>query len=226
MNSKTAILIFANSAHFEAKQKPFRYSETLFESLNTQTLKIVEQTGLPYFHYSEKNQIGTTFGRRFTNAIQSIYDKGFETIITIGNDTPHLKTEHINKAEKQLELNDIVLGPSNDGGFYLMGLKKSCFDMSSFLELPWQTSRLNSCINRLLTIQNIKFSYLEVLSDIDTFSDVKFIINSFKGLSRSIKQFLLVFLSIKKEIIKPLLLIIEIKIQTKLFNKGSPFKLA
>ena len=84
MNKGTAILIFANSAEFEAVQKPFRSSETLFDALNEQTIKIVEKTGLPYFHFSEKNQYGATFGERFANAIQSIYDKGFQTVITIG----------------------------------------------------------------------------------------------------------------------------------------------
>jgi len=110
MNKKIAILIFANSAEYEAKQKPFQSSEVLFDVLNAQILKVVKNTGLPYFLSSEKNQIGATFGERFTNAIESIYNRGFEAVVTIGNDTPHLQTKHILTAVHQLKQNDIVLG--------------------------------------------------------------------------------------------------------------------
>jgi len=168
MNKKIAILIFANSAEYEAKQKPFQSSEVLFDVLNAQILKVVKNTGLPYFLSSEKNQIGATFGERFTNAIESIYNRGFEAVVTIGNDTPHLQTKHILTAVHQLKQNDIVLGPSKDGGFYLMGLKQSYFNNETFLKLPWQTSRLQRSISRLVSSNHINLSYLETLSDIDS----------------------------------------------------------
>lgn len=221
-NNKTAILIFANSAKFEATQKPFQSSEALFHALNMHTVKIVEKSGLPYFLSSEKNQIGSSFGERFTNAIQSVYDKGYENVVTIGNDTPHLQTNHILKAVHQLQQNDIVLGPSKDGGFYLMGLKKSHFNVETFLKLPWQTSALSRNISRLTSSQNINLSYLETLSDIDTISDVKTIIDSFRSISKYIKQLLQQYISVEKKIISSLFSSIETSTQTLLFNKGSP----
>nr|WP_321226942.1 DUF2064 domain-containing protein [uncultured Psychroserpens sp.] len=221
-NNKTAILIFANSAKFEATQKPFQSSEALFNALNRHTVKIVEKSGLPYFLSSEKNQIGSSFGERFTNAIQSVYDKGYENVVTIGNDTPHLQTNHILKAVHQLQQNDIVLGPSKDGGFYLMGLKKSHFNVETFLKLPWQTSALSRNISRLTSSQNINLSYLETLSDIDTISDAKTIIDSFRSISKYIKQLLQQYISVEKKIISSLFSSIETSTQTLLFNKGSP----
>lgn len=222
MNNKTAILIFANSAEFEATQKSFQSSEALFNALNTHTLDIVEKTGLPYFLSSEINQIGSSFGERFTNAIQSVFDKGYENVVTIGNDTPHLKTNHILKAVNQLQQNDIILGPSKDGGFYLMGLKKSHFNVETFLKLPWQTSALSRNISRLTSSQNINLSYLEVLSDIDTISDVKTIIDSFRRISKYITQLLQQYISAEKKIRNTLFSSIETFTQTLLFNKGSP----
>lgn len=222
MNHKTAILIFANSAKFEATQKPFHSSATLFEALNKQTLKIVKKTGLPYFHSSEENQIGTTFGERFTNAMQSVYDKGFEVVITIGNDTPHLQTQHILKTVNQLQQNDIVLGPSKDGGFYLMGLKKSFFNAETFLKLPWKTSRLNLTISRLAKSKNISLSYLERLTDIDTISDVKLIINSFRSISKYLKLYLQPYISVEKKGNHASLNLISTFNQDSHFNKGSP----
>ncbi|GAA4888233.1 hypothetical protein GCM10023311_10130 [Flaviramulus aquimarinus] len=222
MNNETAILIFANSAEFDAVQKPFQSSELLFEALNTKTLKIVEQTGLPYFLSSEKNQIGATFGERFTNAIQWVYNKGFKNVITIGNDTPHLQSKHILKAVYQLQQNDIVLGPSKDGGFYLMGLKQSYFNIETFLKFPWQTSRLYRSISRLVISQDINLSYLELLSDIDQLSDINIVIDSFRNISNHIKQVLHRFISVEKNVICTSPSLITISIQDSHFNKGSP----
>lgn len=222
MNNKTAILIFANSAQFEAIKKPFRSSEVLFYALNAQTLKIVKGTGLPYFLSSEKNQIGSSFGERFTNAIQSVYEKGFQNVITIGNDTPHLQTNHILKAVDQLRQNDIILGPSKDGGFYLMGLKQSLFNAETFLKLPWQTSRLHRSISKLVASKHIALFYLELLSDIDTISDAKTIIDSFRSISKHIKQLLQHYISVEKKTISSFIVSIKTTIQSLYFNKGSP----
>ena len=225
MTNKTAILIFANSAEFEATQKPFTNSVSLFETLNDQTLKLVEKTGLPFYHFSEKNQIGSCFGARFTNAIQSIYEKGYENVITIGNDTPHLQVQHILKAETALKNNDIVLGPSKDGGFYLMGLKKTCFNHNTFLKLPWQTARLNRSVSKLCQSNAIVLEFLEILQDVDTISDAKRIISSFRSLSENLIQLLHLQISVEKNPKTVLFQAIESATSLLYFNKGSPLVL-
>lgn len=221
MNNKTAILIFANSAEKEITSKSF-LSSYLFESLNTRTLKIAKKTGLPYFHFSEAQQIGNSFGERFTNAIQSVYNKGFDSVITIGNDTPHLTTSHILKTVTKLKKNDIVLGPSTDGGFYLMGIKKTQFNKDVFLKLPWQTSTLNRSISKFTSSKKIAICYLEVLTDIDTAADIKLVIESFKTLSKTIKILLLQSLSTIKETISYAFITFENFILKQHLNKGSP----
>ncbi|WP_346880998.1 DUF2064 domain-containing protein [uncultured Algibacter sp.] len=222
MNNKTAILIFANSAEKEATSKPFQFSKDVFKALNAQTLSIVKKTGLPYFVQSEKQQIGLNFGERFTNAIQSVYNKGFNTVITIGNDTPHLKASHILNTITKLKQHDIVLGPSKDGGFYLMGLKKSHFNADIFLKLPWQTSKLSRSISKLQASKAISITYLEVLTDIDSASDVKYVLNSFKNISKVIKKLLIQYIILEKKIISNLYHCIKNSILSQPFNKGSP----
>ncbi|NVJ88798.1 MAG: DUF2064 domain-containing protein [Flavobacteriaceae bacterium] len=182
MIQQTAILIFANSASKEIENKPFLSFDAIAK-LNSQTKAIVEKTKLPYFHFSENDQIGDCFGERFTNAIQAIFDKGFENVIAIGNDTPHLKANHITIANQELQSKSLVLGPSKDGGFYLMGLQKKHFIKSTFLNFPWQTAELQHSINKLISTNNLKVSYLSILRDIDSFDDVKSIISSFHKIS-------------------------------------------
>ncbi|MFS4492778.1 TIGR04282 family arsenosugar biosynthesis glycosyltransferase [Maribacter sp. 2308TA10-17] len=188
---KTAILVFARSSQEEVAHKSIYNGPQLFDTLTNHVLETVAKTELPYFHFSEEKQIGNTFGERFTNAITAIFEKGYEQIITIGNDTPQLKVSHILEAEKQLSSNKSVLGPSTDGGFYLMGLHKSQFDSASFSELAWQTSSVFEQLLKHITQGNTTVFQLPKLSDIDTQADVKSIISYAHGFSEELLSALL-----------------------------------
>ena len=220
--SKTAILIFANSAQADGIAKPFKSSLAVFEQLNNHVLKTVKQSGLPFVLSTENEQIGTTFAERFTNAIQQVYKLGFDNIITIGNDSPQLKTSQLLKTANRLETDDIVLGPSKDGGFYLMGLRKSCFNRQTFLKLPWQTSRLVKSISALIVKSKVSLHTLPVLTDIDTFSDLTSVLNGFKTLPIKLKQFL-VSLLLETRIISTISnAIFVLFLLNNPYNKGSP----
>lgn len=221
MKKNTAILIFANSAEKDAERKSF-LSYDIFSVLNSQTLKTVEKSGTEYFHFSEKNQIGSSFGERFSNAIEAIFNKGFENVITIGNDTPHLKTKHLVETLHQLEKNDLVLGPSKDGGFYLMGIKKEHFNKETFLKLPWQTRHLQKCITSISSNKKLELSFLEPLSDLDSKEDIQHIVHSFKAISKSILKLLIAFYLIdKKDFIDQKIGFYTVPF-SQYFNKGSP----
>jgi len=185
-DQKTAILVFAQTAQREGTTKSFRSAVPLFEILNQQTLEAVEKSKLPFFHFSERQQIGKTFGERFINAIQQVYDQGFDNVITIGNDTPHLTAAHLKKTAQQLQEKQAVLGPSQDGGFYLMGLHRSQFNAELFLKLPWQTSRVATGVLKLWSDKKIQVILLEKLHDIDHFTDFKKLIDGFRRLSKKV----------------------------------------
>jgi hypothetical protein len=221
MIKNTAILIFANSTEKEAERKSF-LSADVFSALNKQTLKTVKKSGIEYFHFSEKNQVGNSFGDRFTNAIDAIFKKGFNNVITIGNDTPHLKTSHLVETLHQLKKKDLVLGPSKDGGFYLMGIKKAHFSKETFLKLPWQTSKLQNCISSIIASKNLTIRFLEILIDLDSKDDLKTIINSFKAIPKSILTILKIFIFIQKQFFLDFIINIKNTFSTPNFNKGSP----
>ena len=177
MNTKTAILIFAQSANEELKHKAIYKGKRLFKNLNEQILTTVKSTGLPYFLYTEAQQYGATFAERFTNAVSEVYAKGYDAVITIGNDSPQLQKKHLLQAQKSLLQKNFVLGPSTDGGFYLMGLRKSLFNREVFLKLPWQTNRLNNSLLAYIKTKEVAVTTLSTLFDIDTVNDLKAIIN-------------------------------------------------
>ncbi len=221
MIQQTAILIFANSAQKEAERKSF-LSKEAFSKLNAQTLKIVRKSGISYFHFSENQQVGDSFGERFTNAIESILNKGFQNIITIGNDTPHLKTKHLLETQKQLEQKDLILGPSKDGGFYLMGIKKEHFNKEVFLKLPWNKSNLRKAVAKVSRVKKLKIDFLELLNDIDKKQDIKYIINSFKTIANWLLKLLLYLVFDVKQIAHQSKIIVLEILFSKPFNKGSP----
>ncbi len=224
-NQKTAILIFANSAQQEAVNKPFSKSSALFDELNKQTLHKVKCSGLPYFLFSEEQQKGATFGERYTNAIQFVYEQGFENVITIGNDTPELQTSQLINTAQKLEKNPIILGPSKDGGYYMMGLNKSQFSIETFLKLPWQTSQLTKHISRLLAVKKVKIVFLKMLTDIDAISDIKSVLNGFRTIGSALKKILLSLFSSERITISYSPFFFQNSSKEIHFNKGSPILL-
>jgi len=217
----TAILVFANSSFEEMRRKKIDCGNQLFDALTRHTLKTVENTGLPFFHFTEDEQKGNSFGERFTNAIQYVFGKGYEKIITVGNDSPHLTKKHILSAVSQLEDGKSVLGPSADGGFYLMGLHRSDFEKSDFEKLSWQTSKIRTEVADLLSIRPQERHLLPTLFDIDSVWDIKIIRNT-SGLGKNITEAILSILSSNKKIEIPSFFLYDGFHSRTLFNKGSP----
>ncbi len=221
MNRNTAILIFANSATQEKNRKFFLKSEVLFDALNKEAILKAKQTGLPYFLVSEKEQSGATFGERYTNALASIFDQGFDHVISIGNDTPQLCSQHILDAAREVKRNKAVVGPSKDGGFYLLGIHKSSFNPDLLLQLPWQKVQLLETLLQVFSQKNIHAKKLQVLQDIDTLEDVQALKDAFY-ISGTIRFILCQIASLKvfgttyvtNYTFKPR--------STQLYNKGSP----
>ncbi len=171
----TAILIFANSHGVDAARKSIPQSGPLFKSLNDEIVAKVKKTGLPYFVYSEELQIGSDFGARFTTAIQSIFSKGFDSVITVGNDTPNLSVATLQRAYENLINGKTVIGPSTDGGIYLLGIHKNRFEPIGFRQLPWQKQQLFQETARFFMRRGM-LHQLPRLTDIDSIADIQSVI--------------------------------------------------
>ncbi len=140
--ASTAILIFARSAHLDARAKGLPGSERFLVELTAHTIEKARRTGYPCYHFDERRQVGDTFGQRLGNAMRALYEKGVEHLIVIGNDSPNLKTRTLAQAVERLREGQCVLGPSADGGTYLIGLSREQFDFGTFIRLPWCESSL------------------------------------------------------------------------------------
>ncbi|MBB6445599.1 TIGR04282 family arsenosugar biosynthesis glycosyltransferase [Bacillus benzoevorans] len=68
-------------------------------------------------------QKGEDLGERMFNAINEVLQKGYKKVVLIGSDIPDLSASDIQTSFWLLDKHDIVLGPTYDGGYYLVGMK-------------------------------------------------------------------------------------------------------
>lgn len=171
----TAILFFSRTAKTEARIKPlastYRVSMSLADLAIRSVTDIAKQTNLPLFTITEKGQRGETFGARFATAFEDIFRLGFERVIAIGNDCLSISKADILHAAHHISENSCVLGPSTDGGAYLIGIHQNFFNYQSFVNICWQSAETFNSIQNYLKTQNCHFTTLATKTDIDTQSD-------------------------------------------------------
>ena len=98
-------------------------------------------------------QRGDKFGERLYFAVEDLFKCGFSSVCLIDSDSPTVPAENFAKAVERLSAREdcVVLGPSDDGGYYLIGVKKLHRDL--FEEIDWSTERvLNQTIQRAAEI--------------------------------------------------------------------------
>ncbi|MEM6697699.1 MAG: DUF2064 domain-containing protein [Bacteroidota bacterium] len=167
----TAILLFSRTSADEAAVKTFAFPQknaAVAERLIQHTIATAEKTQLPLFKACNTPQNGNSFGERLANEIETVFQKGYESIIVIGNDCPKLSAKHLVQAKKQVQQEKVVLGPANDGGVYLIGFQKKTYDRANFLNLDWEKETLQATWKA--QIEDIV--WLETLSDIDSAVDL------------------------------------------------------
>jgi glycosyltransferase A (GT-A) superfamily protein (DUF2064 family) len=179
-SSSTAILLFAQSNKIESALKPIAYekkqNDLLWQKLNNKVLQTIRKTSLPYFISDEKTQVGECFGDKFSHAIQAVFEKGFEKVIVVGNDSPGLTQDHLQNAGLGLQNNKWVFGPDCKGGTYLIGVSKSVFNKSLFSKISWGTAQVVTELKALYVEDAI---LLSPLADFNTLSDFKNVLKGF-----------------------------------------------
>jgi len=87
-------------------------------------------------------QRGEKFGERLYFAVEDLFNCGFESVCLIDSDSPTVPAENFQKAIELLSMSEdrVVLGPSDDGGYYLIGVKKPHRHL--FDQIDWSTERV------------------------------------------------------------------------------------
>ncbi len=122
-----------------------------------------------YNTYQKHQQKGEDLGIRMQNAFQDSFDTGYEKVLIVGSDLYDLTPNHINNAFEKLNTNDVVIGPAEDGGYYLLGMKK--LQPNIFKNKEWGTSTVRK--DTLKDLQKVTVHLLEELNDVDVIEDIE-----------------------------------------------------
>ena len=120
--------------------------------------------------YEKKLQEGDKLGDRMMLAFCDLFQEGYSKLVIIGSDCPELSTSNIDEAFERLEHNDVVIGPSSDGGYYLLGLKHLIPEL--FKNKNWSTNTVLADTIKNMVALKMECSFLPELSDIDTGEDL------------------------------------------------------
>jgi len=116
-------------------------------------------------------QIGQDLGERLQHCFKMSIEKGFQKTIVLASDIPEISEEIINNAFNSLDDNDVVIGPSYDGGYYLLGFREQSYVTGIFDDIVWSTNRVFKETLIKMESYNLKYSVLKKVADIDTIDD-------------------------------------------------------
>jgi len=116
-------------------------------------------------------QRGRDLGERLHEAFDSFLKRGYRKIIVVGTDTPWMGSKRITQALRLLKTADVVLGPTADGGYYLVGARRLIPEM--FHPIPWSTSRVFRMTLRALKKEGSSYRLLPRDFDLDRPEDLK-----------------------------------------------------
>lgn len=113
-------------------------------------------------------QRGLGFGERLKNAFEDARAAGYAEIVAVPGDVPGLSEAELSAAFRALEMREVVLGPSPDGGVWLIGARAET-DLSTLFErVAWRTAGVFSAL-----VRNARgAALLNALLDIDRPSDL------------------------------------------------------
>jgi rSAM/selenodomain-associated transferase 1 len=108
-------------------------------------------------------------GQRLCAAFTDAFNAGVERVVIIGSDCPAIEAEDIEDAWRSLSAHDVVLGPAQDGGYWLVGLRKP--QPILFENLTWSTDKvLEETLNRIHQA-GLSVYLSRTLRDVDTEQD-------------------------------------------------------
>lgn len=127
--------------------------------------------------FSYVPQTGKDLGEKMGNAFKKCFSEGFKAVVVIGSDSPDLPTRIVNEAFQALEKSGAVIGPSYDGGYYLIGFTGESFTPAAFDGIAWGTDSVGERTMDILKKAGINVHVLPSWRDIDRPEDIDALIN-------------------------------------------------
>lgn len=137
---------------------------------NGGNLNLMQQWLGDQYHY--QLQSDGDLGDKMYFALKDSFSKDSQRVVIIGIDCPSLSVDILNQAFTSLSNHDMVIGGADDGGYYLLGLRK--LEKTLLENINWGTNTVFSQTMTIAQQLNYKIYQLPILKDIDRPEDLKF----------------------------------------------------
>lgn len=130
------------------------------------------------------SQRGLNLGERMRNAFEYVLRRNYDRVILMGSDIPDVRYNHIIDAFSSLYYNDVVIGPTFDGGYYLLGMNKlyeSIFDDN----IKWGGENVFERTINIAKENNLKVAIAPKNRDIDTYEDLIYLAQNISNLKKT-----------------------------------------
>ena len=135
-----------------------------------------KKLGIKKFNLQGKGCLGEKMKRQIIINKKFCTQQKIKNIIFIGTDLPDLCHQDLLNTLKELQQNDLILGPSNDGGYWLIGLSEKIISKHlylPFIHIKWGTENvLQNTIDNFAS-KKLKYKFLDKKIDIDTIIDIE-----------------------------------------------------
>ena len=115
-------------------------------------------------------QRGADLGVRMENAFRKCFAMSYREVLVIGTDTPWMGAKRVRRALAELKTNDVVIGPAEDGGYYLLGMRKLVPEI--FRGIPWSTERVLEATLEVVASEKLRGKLLRRDFDLDRPEDL------------------------------------------------------
>lgn len=160
------------------------------------TVEKVRKLGAPFFVYYTPDgmeeefkellgedldylpQVGADLGERLYNGFKASSQMGYPGAVALASDVPDLPVEILRETVGKLREYDCVIGPSPDGGYYLIGLKSQAVTMDIFRGINWSTETVYRETLDVIAKEKLSLHNLEPWDDVDKVADLSRLANS------------------------------------------------
>jgi len=130
--------------------------------------------------YAYQEQNGSDLGEKMADAFARTFSRGWDKAILIGTDFPDLPGSIIEEALNRLDHRGAVIGPAQDGGYYLIGFRASAYLPEIFENISWSRPDVFRKTLDILERKAIGVHILPQWRDIDEYSDLEHFMRSHK----------------------------------------------
>ena len=132
--------------------------------------------GINNFYFQGRGCLGEKMKRLIFKSRRNLKNYQKKNMIFIGTDLPNLSHMDIVKTISKLKKKDVILGPSNDGGYWLIAFSQRFISKNNylpFINIKWSSNNVLKTTIENLRQQNIKIDFLNTKVDIDTIHDIE-----------------------------------------------------